>query len=81
MSRVVMVAVLALLARPVFAQTAAPAVDPHAGHEMDQAAPAQPAAARNPKRRHTCTRPNSSLIFREAQRKLSDHGNCRGRET
>ena len=47
MSRVVLVAVLALLARPAFAQTAAPAVDPHAGHAMDQAAPAQPAAARN----------------------------------
>ena len=49
MKRLVLVAVLALLARPAFAQTATPAaVDPHAGHAMDQAAPAQPAAARNP---------------------------------
>jgi carboxymethylenebutenolidase len=47
MKRAVLVLALALLACPAFAQTAAPAVDPHAGHAMDQAAPAQTPAARN----------------------------------
>jgi carboxymethylenebutenolidase len=67
MSRVVMVAVLALLARPVFAQTAAPAVDPHAGHEMDQAAPAQPAAARNPNLPPTGDAPGDKYAVVKAQ--------------
>jgi len=47
MMRVVLVAAFALIASPVFAQTAAkPPVDPHAGHVMpDVAAVQQPAAA------------------------------------
>ena len=49
MKRLVLSAALVFLAAPVSGQTTAPAaVDPHAGHAMEQAAPAQPAAARNP---------------------------------
>ena len=50
MRKAVLASALALFAAPAFAQTAGPAaVDPHAGHAMEQAAPAgQPAAARNP---------------------------------
>ena len=46
MMRVVLAAALALIAAPALAQQAN--VDPHAGHAMEQAAAAQPAAARNP---------------------------------
>lgn len=49
MKRIVLAAAIALIAGPALAQTAGtPAVDPHAGHAMEQAAAAQPAAARNP---------------------------------
>ena len=48
MKRVVLVAALTLIAIPAIAQTRQPAVaDPHAGHEMQQAAPAQPGTPRN----------------------------------
>jgi carboxymethylenebutenolidase len=43
------VAAIALMcAAPAFAQAPKPADDPHAGHTMEQAAPAAPAAQRNP---------------------------------
>jgi len=48
MKQLVLVGAFVLAANPLSAQTATPAAaDPHAGHAMDQAAPAQPAAARN----------------------------------
>jgi carboxymethylenebutenolidase len=50
MRRVVLAVAFTLMSAPAFAQTAAtPAVDPHAGHAMEQqAAPAAPPAAHNP---------------------------------
>jgi carboxymethylenebutenolidase len=49
MKNAALAAAIALIAGPAFAQTAAPAADPHAGHMMEQAAPAaQPAGPRNP---------------------------------
>ena len=48
MKRLVFVTALTLIGGPAFAQTPQPAADPHAGHAMQQAAPAQPAAPRNP---------------------------------
>ena len=48
MKQLVLVGAFVLAANPLSAQTATPAAaDPHAGHAMDQAVPAQPAAARN----------------------------------
>lgn len=49
MKRLVLTAVMVVAGTSAFAQTAVkPAADPHAGHAMEQAAPAAPAAARNP---------------------------------
>lgn len=49
MKRLVLTAVMVVAGTSAFAQTAVkPAADPHAGHAMEQAAPAAQAAARNP---------------------------------
>jgi carboxymethylenebutenolidase len=49
MKRLALTAALVLTGTSAFAQTAAkPAADPHAGHAMEQAAPAAQTAARNP---------------------------------
>jgi carboxymethylenebutenolidase len=49
MKRFVMVATFVLAASRLFAQTAPAAVDPHAGHAMEQQAPAAPAATTGPR--------------------------------
>ena len=49
MKRFVIAVTLVFAGAPVFAQTAPAAVDPHAGHAMEQQAPAAPAATTGPR--------------------------------
>lgn len=69
MRRAVFATAFALMAVPAFAQSAAPAaVDPHAGHAMEQAAPAaQPAAPRNPNLPPTGDAPGDKYSVVKAQ--------------
>src|SRR5262245_656760 len=69
MRKAVLASAFALMAAPVFAQTAAPAVDPHAGHAMEQASPAaaQPAGPRNPNLPPTGDAPGDKYSVVKAQ--------------
>src|SRR3954468_5142408 len=69
MMRAVFVSVFALIAAPAFAQSAArAAVDPHAGHAMEQAArAAQPAGPRNPNLPPTGDAPGDQYAVVEEQ--------------
>jgi carboxymethylenebutenolidase len=69
MRRAVLVTAFALIAAPAFAQSTSPAaVDPHAGHAMEQTAPAaQPAGPRNPNLPPTGDAPGDKYSVVKAQ--------------